>query len=149
MKRHITFSNKILITNIKSHYFYLMKGIVAILASFVMLITALSEVMTILQFHLSQTYIVENFCVNIDNPEAMCQGACYLGILLSKDFDRNLTYQSFSPQGKFYYPGLKFFDFPDFLKSIIIFRPFFKQTFYDNPLGLDIFHPPSGSLATV
>lgn len=38
----------------------------------------------IIHYQMNKDYIIENFCVNIDEPELMCSGKCYLSFELAQ-----------------------------------------------------------------
>ncbi len=55
-----------------------MNGRIAIMLTVLFISVGLRDVFTILHFYSNQAFIIENFCVNKDQPEKSCQGKCYL-----------------------------------------------------------------------
>jgi len=53
------------------------KGII-ILLSLLIVFVAFKDLITYAHFFLNRTFITQNYCQNIDQPQLMCHGKCYL-----------------------------------------------------------------------
>lgn len=49
------------------------------------LLQTMDKASIIIHYQVNKDYIIENFCENIDEPELMCSGKCYLSFELAQN----------------------------------------------------------------
>lgn len=64
-----------------------MRLLVSGILVWLILSTALRDILVLAAFHLNQDYIVSNLCVDRDLRENMCHGSCQLKVELEKNHD--------------------------------------------------------------
>ena len=55
-----------------------MKGIFSILIILIITVASLHKTIVFAYYEIDKEYIIENLCVNTDEPEMGCEGKCYL-----------------------------------------------------------------------
>lgn len=61
------------------------KKCLVILLATLFLSLSCKDLFTHLSFAIHQEYITDNFCININEPEILCSGKCYLGDSIQKN----------------------------------------------------------------
>ncbi|HMS69216.1 MAG TPA: hypothetical protein PKD18_13805 [Saprospiraceae bacterium] len=111
------------------------------------LLPSLSKVAIIVDFKINQYKIAQKYCINIDKPEVMCGGKCYLNDQLNKmneesnsRLPQNLKLKN---EAQFLEPifALATFDVTTANKKHVKINSYYNQ-FISSHLSTDIFHPP-------
>ena len=112
-----------------------MRIVSTVILVLIILSSAFLDGLDYLVFKLNQKYIAENLCVNIDKPEVMCYGSCYL----DKEIAKNKEHEKDFPflQGKTKQANLLYYSITPFIlvnnyyqgKSPILIRDDFIPDF--------------------
>lgn len=124
-----------------------MRGIVAVLLIFVMLMQTFSKTIIFTSFKINQDYIARNLCENRDKPEKECCGKCLLRKQMQKDEQKQ---DSRLPSSQKNFDELVWMSethvsdhLTSFFSHEILFQNFFDKTI--SPFRKGIFHPPTFS----
>lgn len=125
-----------------------MKQILSICISILVLIGTFSDAFVYLTFKLNQDKIADELCINLDEPELMCKGKCFLDDQLAKINATQSDEKGQTPV-KFEKKDIPFFFKSNKLEAIAS-SSYFKST--ERPVLADIisyethlkgvFHPP-------
>lgn len=75
-----------------------MKSLFSISMSLLVLIGTFSDAFIYITFKINQDYIAQELCINLDKPEVMCQGKCFLDDQLAKVNTNQPTKNSTPPK---------------------------------------------------
>jgi len=111
-----------------------------------MLITALAfkDLITYVHFQYNRDFIAENFCININTPEVMCSGTCYLQSSLEESHDQQTEWPNPITEEKV---NLDYLLSVDENRDLTVFsniqiESYFVVNNYSHSYLKDVFHPP-------
>ncbi|HMQ64399.1 MAG TPA: hypothetical protein PKE06_27190 [Flavilitoribacter sp.] len=120
-----------------------MKRGAAILLSLLIVSVSLKDLAIYFSFQLNRNYIARNLCVNLDSPEVMCYGKCFLDKELKNSNEKTGTYPMPDRQDRtvFIFNALKKPVNPT-AKGVISLPSFHYRAFFPSPGLESVFHPP-------
>ncbi|HMQ90098.1 MAG TPA: hypothetical protein PKB07_21005 [Flavilitoribacter sp.] len=78
-----------------------MKNVLAISLLFLALVPAFQLNLIYSLYQVNKSYITRKYCINLDRPEVMCYGRCYVNKVIARTEDENTGFPSPSNQEKF------------------------------------------------
>lgn len=123
-----------------------MKKCVVIFMSLMMLLMSLRDLATYADFYLNQQYIAQNFCINMNKPELMCNGKCYLKETLSDNHETEDTKAPILTQQErtiFVLPTLLHIQISQRIPIVNQVVIAYTLECYDFEYLTKVFHPPS------
>lgn len=122
-----------------------MKQLVVILFSFLILLSSARDLVTYVHFKVNQDYIANTFCINLDKPEVMCFGSCFLQDSIEENHDSDqelpVSVNMELVTVNYLLPEMILLDFTA-LNKVKKSTPLFREKFASTALYREIFHPP-------
>jgi hypothetical protein len=118
------------------------KKVIIIFLCLLYSISSFREFVPFVEYYYNYNYIVENLCINRDNPESECNGHCYL----EKQVDKQEKQEKEAISDKFAFDSIYLFVQENFEIKLIPKNIYFRE-FYLRDLEEDfpreINHPPN------
>ncbi|HRX29554.1 MAG TPA: hypothetical protein P5235_09210 [Saprospiraceae bacterium] len=121
-----------------------MNKLLSIILAFLIFSLSIRDLFTYSYFVINQDFIVENFCINKDKPQLMCNGSCYLNKNLKDNQDttdkipnpikeKKSTIEYLGIENLLWKTEIKIDDHSPILE---------KENFFSYNYLSEIFHPP-------
>lgn len=123
-----------------------MNRLFGILLILVLALPSLAKLCIYIDFKIDQDYIANNLCINIDKPELMCSGKCYLNKALNIDSQQTPATIPSELLAKislpfildvFYLSLLDKTSSEQYIRNLWVYQSYHSSNYFD-----EVYHPP-------
>lgn len=119
-----------------------MRMLVGIALAVLLITVSICDFLTVLAFEINRDQIAEKYCINLDAPEGLCNGQCFLNTVLEKQAEQEEKLPALKMHDQTLFvinqssTSYTYYSFPSIIISTRV------DDHLDLNLAYDIFHPP-------